>query len=71
MKANYRGFEIEATRERALGGWSSIYYTVIRTSDGWFLSDGFTEAEDKIRDFIGYLKEDIDHYYENPSDYED
>ena len=34
MKVNYRGFEIEAKREQALGGWNNIYYTVMRESGG-------------------------------------
>lgn len=71
MKSEYRGFEIEAKREKSLGGWSNIYYTVMRSFDGWYLSDGYSEGEDTIRDFIEYLKEDVDKYYENPSDYED
>lgn len=71
MKINYRGFEIEAKREKALGGWALLYYTVMRINDGWYMQDSFTTGEDKIKDFIGYLKKNVDDYYENPEDWED
>lgn len=71
MKVNYKGFEITAEREKSLGGWDNLYYTVMRISDGWFMHDSFTEDSSKIRDFIGYLKENVDSYYENPSEWED
>ncbi|MCY8549449.1 hypothetical protein MOD25_05965 [Bacillus haynesii] len=70
MKVNYRGFEIEAKREKALGGWDSIYYTVMHEDDGWFLEDNFYECEDVIEDFVNDLKKLVDDYLENPSDYE-
>jgi hypothetical protein len=69
MKVNYRGFEIEAERKKSLGGWDNIYYTMIQNDSGWYLADGFSESEDKIRDFITDLKLLVDDYYENPSNY--
>lgn len=71
MKVKYKGFEIEAKREKSMGGWDNLYYTVMKIDDGWFMHDGFTTGEDKIRDFVGYLKENVDEYYENPSDFEE
>ena len=67
MKVDYKGFEIEAKRERALGGWDNLYFYIMRVSDGWFMGDGFTEGEDKIEDFIGYLKERVDTYLKDPT----
>lgn len=71
MKTTYKGFEIEAKREQALGGWTNIYYTVMRESDGWFLCDSFSESEDKIKDFIKDLKNTVDDYLQNPELYEE
>lgn len=63
MKVNYKGFEISAKREKALGGWRNLYFYVMRLSDGWFLCDSFTEGSDKVHDFIvalaGELKVDL------------
>ncbi|GIN67094.1 hypothetical protein FKN04_13050 [Bacillus glycinifermentans] len=70
MKVNYRGFKIETKREKSLGGWDNIYFTVMRKEDGWFLEDSFSESEDKIEDFVNGLKVLVDDYHENPSDYE-
>lgn len=67
MKVIYKGFEIEAKRERALGGWLNLYFYIERQSDGWFMEDSFTEGLDKVRDFIGYLKERVDRYLEDPT----
>ena len=71
MKINYKGFEINVKRGKSLGGWDNIYYYIMRISDGWFLCDSFSESEDKIRDFTNDLKNIVDDYLENPSDYED
>jgi len=30
MKVNYKGFEINAEREKALGGWDNLYFYVMR-----------------------------------------
>jgi len=60
MKVIYRGFEIDVRRERALGGWDNLYFSIIRLSDGYILEDSFTTGEDTVRDYIGYMKERID-----------
>lgn len=65
MKIIYKGFEIIATRNTSLGGWESIYYTVMHKTEGWFLEDSFYESEDKIEDFVNSLKLLVDDYLEN------
>lgn len=69
MRVDYRGFEIEANREKSMGGWSNIYYTVMRKEDGWFLEDSFYGGEDRIGSFVEDLKVLVDDYYENPEEY--
>lgn len=71
MKINYKGFEINVTREKSLGGWDNIYYYIMRIDDGWFLEDSFSTGEDDLREFAYGLKDIVDDYLENPSDYED
>lgn len=71
MKVKYKGFEISAEREKALGGWENLYYYVMREEDGWFLIDNFTTGSDTIPEMINYLREMVDDYFENPQDYED
>jgi len=60
MKVNYRGFEIDVKRERALGGWDNLYFSIIRLSDGYIMEDSFTTGDDTVREYIGYMKERID-----------
>lgn len=71
MKIKYKDFQIEATRERALGGWDNIYYSIMRISDGWFLEDNFSTGEDDLKDFVNDLKNVVDDYILHPEDYED
>jgi hypothetical protein len=43
----------------------------MRLSDGWFLEDSFTEADETLRDQIKELKCLVDDYEKNPQEYED
>ena len=70
MRIEYRGFEIEAKRERSLGGDVLLYYSIFRLSDGWEFETDFSTGSDSIRSMIGYLKEHVDDWYKNPQDYE-
>jgi len=66
MKINYRGFEIEATRQKSLGGDMNIYYGIYRISDGWELVAGFEfESGEKVRDFCNHMKKVVDNYLDN------
>lgn len=38
--ASYKGFEIEVKRERCLGGWDMVYFSVSRNSDGTEMTSG-------------------------------
>jgi hypothetical protein len=67
----YKGFEIVAWRDEALGGWENLYYFVMRQKDGWFLIDSFTEGDDKPADVVEMLKKQVDYYLEHPEAYEE
>lgn len=71
MKVDYKGFEINVEREKALGGWDTTYYTVMEKETGYFLIDDFSEATDPIREYVKDLKKRVDEYLENPEEWED
>lgn len=58
MKIKYRGYEIVATKERALGGWTDVYYHAVRLRDGYMLFDGFG-GYSKPSEAVAYMKECI------------
>jgi hypothetical protein len=68
MKINYRGFEIDAHRDRSMGGDMYLYYSVFRESDGWELTSGFTTGSDRVQTFVGYLKERVDRFIVDPKE---
>lgn len=68
MKVLYRGFEIDAHREKSLGGDMLLYYSVFR-DDGWELTSGFTSGTDRAQTFIKYLKERVDNFILRPEDW--
>lgn len=70
MKVMYKGFEINVTREKCLGGWSMLYYQIY-TPTGYELVCSFEDSEEKVRDKIKQLKEIVDDYLINPQNYED
>lgn len=71
MKTNYRGFEIDVHKDKCMGGWEQLYFTVMRLEDGWFMIDGFSEGNDTVKEFIQDMKNQVDNYYNNPLDWED
>lgn len=60
MKVVYRGHEIDVKREKCLGGWSRLYYSIFRESDGYECISGGTDDTSTVRTYIGYMKERID-----------
>ncbi|WP_137743315.1 hypothetical protein [Robertmurraya siralis] len=71
MKVDYKGFEINVEREKALGGWDSTYYTVMEKKNGFFLVDSFSDSNDTVREWIKDLKKRVDEYLENLEEWED
>lgn len=60
MKTEYRGHEIEVKRERCMGGWTMLYYSIFRISDGYECTSGCTEDTSPVRTYVGYMKERVD-----------
>lgn len=65
VKAIYKGFEINVERSGIL------YFTVMELDTHWPLVDSFEDSSETIREKIKQLKEVVDDYLENPSDYID
>lgn len=68
MKVTYRGHDIDAHRAKSLGGDVLLYYSIFRVSDGYEVSSGFSYGEDKILDFIGYMKQKVDAMIQHPEE---
>lgn len=60
MKIVYRGHEIEAKREKCLAGYTLLYFSVFRESDGYECTSGYTTGSDTALDMVGYLKQRVD-----------
>jgi hypothetical protein len=60
MKAVYRGCDIEAKREQALGGWSEVYWSAYRQSDSYGIADGFGGGT--VRECFADLKREVDRF---------
>lgn len=60
MISHHRGYEIDVWREKCLGGWLMLYYTVVREEDGWFALDGFEDSAETVRDKIKQFKDRVD-----------
>lgn len=60
MKAIYRGVEIESKRERALGGWSEVYWSAYRVSDGFEVVCDFGGGT--VREMFAVLKTRVDEF---------
>ena len=69
MKTIYKGCEIEVTRDRCLGGWDMLFFSVF--DDGLEVTSGFSESSETVREFIKGLKEVVDNYRDHPEDYLD
>jgi hypothetical protein len=66
VKIEYRGFELSAKRERALGGWGNLYFYAMRKADRWFMEDSFTTGSDAPKVYIDILKGRVDEFYKKP-----
>ena len=63
MKVKYRGFDLEVKKERSLGGDYPLYITAYRLKDEYEYISGFEYSQEKIKDRMSYLKNNIDEYY--------
>lgn len=70
MKTTYKSCEIEVTREKCLGGWEQVNFSVFDTLDnGYEVASGYSDSEDTVRSFIKDMKHLVDDYRDNPKDF--
>lgn len=60
MRTNYKGCELEVSRERSCGGWIETYYSIF--DDGYEVTSGFSNSEDSVAAWIKDLKRMVDEY---------
>lgn len=60
MKATHRGYRIEVKRERCLGGWEMLYYTITRIRDRWICLEDFEDSAETEEAKVEQLKARID-----------
>ncbi len=60
MKIEYKGYEIEAKREKSITGEPLLFSGVYRICDGYECMCCYENSSETIRDSIKYLKERID-----------
>ncbi len=70
MKVDYKGFELEVNREKCLAGYSLLYCTAYRKSDGYELICYSEDSAETVREKLRDLKTSVDDYIENPDDWE-
>lgn len=70
MKVVYDGFELDAHRDKSLGGDVLLYYSAFAVGCGWELTSGFSNDEDAEETHIASLKAAVDDYHMNRHDYD-
>jgi len=43
-----------------MGGWSQLFYSIFRISDGYECTSGFTTDESPVHVYMKYMKERVD-----------
>jgi hypothetical protein len=56
----YRGHEIEVEREKCLGGYKRLHYSIYRVSDGYCVEESSDDSAEKVRDMVEYMKKRLD-----------
>lgn len=59
MKEEYRGYEVEVTRDIHLGDEDHLFFSIIRLSDGYCVEESYT-GPDAIEDVIRHIKKRVD-----------
>lgn len=71
MKRSYRGYEIDVHREKCLGGWAMLYFSIFRESDGYECASGCSEDSTPPREYMEHMKKRIDREIESGSPFEE
>jgi len=70
-KQEYKGYNIEISREACQGGWDMVYFDVFREVDGLHIVGDFSESEDTLEYFVETMKSRIDEFIKTQGSSED
>lgn len=62
MKATYRNCQIEAYRDRAMGGWSEVYWSAF-SADWYEITSGFGGGT--VREMFAAMKQNVDSFLDD------
>ena len=62
MKTNYRGYEIDCSRDESCGAGEHLYFSVFRIEDQLCVVESFTTGEDSESAYVRYMKERVDEF---------
>ena len=68
MNYNYKGFEVNCTREKSLGGDILTYYQIY-DKNGVEVVCTFTSDRTPLKEFANDLRSTVDDIIENPEEY--
>ena len=60
MTKSYKGYTLEVYRDKCLGGWDQLYFSIMRDSDGFECVSNFEESNEKVNDKMKQLKHRVD-----------
>jgi len=70
MKGFYRNFEINVTREKCLGGYDMLYFSILDPCNYEVVSS-FEDSTETVRNKYKEMQETIDEIISDPSDWYD
>lgn len=60
MKVNYRGYKIEAERQKTMTGYDLVYLSIVRLSNNHFVEESHNDSGEPIHEIIKNAKRRID-----------
>lgn len=60
MEVIHRGHKIVVNREKCLAGYSLLYYSIFRVSDGYECLSSYEDSAETVRDMVKMMKDRVD-----------
>jgi len=60
MQVVYKAHEINVTKEKCLAGYTMLYWSIFRISDGFECDSGCMDSDDTVRTIVKVFKGRID-----------
>jgi hypothetical protein len=68
METQYRGFDIDVTKEKSMAGYKLTYFSIFRQSDGYEVVSGFSDDDDTVQTWVEMMKSRVDGFILDPSE---